>query len=84
MKKLSTLKKTDTIKHGLELLKGQFGGVVFILENEEDLETIFTSERLVKNCDSKKYQNLKSGLDKYYDGKNIERIRQTITKLAES
>ena len=62
----------------------EYNGEDFILENEEDLETIFTSERLVKNCDSKKYQNLKSGLDKYYDGKNIERIRQTITKLAES
>ena len=42
MRKLATLKKTDTIKHGLELLKGQFGMIVCILENEEILLGVIT------------------------------------------
>ena len=37
MKKTLTLKKTDTIRQAFELLKGQFGMIVCILENKEIL-----------------------------------------------
>ena len=42
MKKLTTLKKTDTIKNGLELLKGHFGAIVCIVENKKNLLGIVT------------------------------------------
>ena len=35
MKKTLTLKKTDTIRQAFELLKGQFGMIVCIIENRE-------------------------------------------------
>ena len=37
MKKILTLKKTDTIRQAFELLKGQFGMIVCIIENREIL-----------------------------------------------
>ena len=40
MKKTLTLKKTDTIRQAFELLKGQFGMIVCILENKEILSGI--------------------------------------------
>jgi len=42
VKKLSTLKKTDTIKNCLELIKGQFGMIVCIVENEGILSGVIT------------------------------------------
>ncbi len=40
MKKILSLKKTDSIRQALELLKGQFGMIICILENEEVLSGV--------------------------------------------
>ena len=42
MKKILTLKKTDTIRQAFELLKGQFGMIVCIVENEKILSGVIT------------------------------------------
>ena len=42
MKKILTLKKTDTIRQAFKLLKGQFGMIVCIIENREILSGIVT------------------------------------------
>ena len=42
MKKILILKKTDTIRQAFELLKGQFGMIVCIIESREILSGIVT------------------------------------------
>jgi len=55
VKKLSTLKKKDTIKNGLELIKGNFGAIICIVENKKKLLGVVTEgdlRRAIINGDS--------------------------------